>query len=253
MEFTVQSHTELLVRDGFPQISIGDAFRLPPEEPSDLVIRNAVASLHLELTETLNDIVIRLPSTTYDSAKFNAVSVKRTRPAPHTALVMSNGDMCITGCKSAEDLDHAFRGLIKEIYPAMDTDATDALMMLVNVQNVVCTASIGRHLDLTTLAASYPDRATYDANAFSGVIFRIVLPINIARSSGMVRIAPAQAPRVVDLESEAAAGAVAEDFTPPVTALIFRSGKIIFTGGRTVNACHAALQLLTPLLTAFMM
>lgn len=258
MEFTVQSKVELLGSEGFPHIPIGDGFRLPPEEPSglDLVVRNAVASYHLELTETLNDIVTRLPSATYDSAKFNAVCLKRTHPASHTVIIMANGDTCITGCTSAEDLDNAFRSLARELYPAVDADTIELLMMTVNVQNVVCTVSLERFLDLTAFAASYPGQATYDANAFPGVVFRIALPFEIARSNGMTKMAPSRAPLTMDQEAQGRGGASAEveaEIARPVSALIFRSGKIIFTGGRTLIACYSALQVLTPLIAPFLM
>jgi len=84
-------------------------------------------------------------------------------------------------------------------------------MAEIHIQNVVASTSIGEELDLNAISASF-ENAEYEPEQFPGLVFRVT--------------------------------------TPKTAALIFRSGKVVCTGAKSIEAVGEAVGIVVRALHA---
>ena len=83
--------------------------------------------------------------------------------------------------------------------------------MKIKIENIVATTTIGKELDLQKMLIAL-EGAQYDTERFPGLVYRMK--------------------------------------TPKVAMLLFRSGKVVCTGGKTLEDVHTALELLVKQIAA---
>lgn len=116
-------------------------------------------------------------------------------------LLFSSGKVVCTGCKSIENAKNAFDKLHRKLIE-IGVDVNSGYE--VSVQNIVASADIGRVLNLNAIAIGLGlENIEYEPEQFPGLVYRV------------------DAPKVV--------------------ILLFGSGKLVITGGKSIADCEKGL------------
>ena len=150
-----------------------------------------------------------IPNMTYDKQKFAAITVRIGDPVS-TVLLFTSGKMVLTGCKSyLQTIVSAYEvmRLLRVGFPLMNIYIDD-----VSVQNVVGNSDLqlgpDRYIDLDEMLAENRVYCTYLRTMFPGLIYR---PQN-----------------------------------SPVVLLLFQSGKVVITGGKSLDDVKGGWKRLWP-------
>jgi transcription initiation factor TFIID TATA-box-binding protein len=180
------------------------------------VVHNIVATSQISSslpTLDLTRIHEMLPFSFYDQSKFAAITVRLHAP-DCTTLLFSSGKLVVTGCRTWYQCVYAslfIANLLQECVPGHIFQ-----LVACDVQNMVAHVEIplnGGFLDLHGMYAQMALNCTYQRKMFPGLIFR-------PESS-------------------------------PVVLLCFFSGKIVITGGKTMEDVYSGWNRLWPVLRAF--
>jgi transcription initiation factor TFIID TATA-box-binding protein len=170
------------------------------EECPPLQIHNLVGTGMVSTSSgvlDLHSMVIMIPNCSYHKQKFAAITIRLTQPCC-TALLFTSGKMVLTGCKTyIECIDCALQ-VVDMLRNTMR--ALSFRLESVRVQNMVGNVSLpaaNSRLDLLRMQKENNIYCTYQKKMFPGLIFR-----------------PASS---------------------PIVLLLFCSGKIVVTGGKSVN------------------
>jgi len=155
-----------------------------------------------------------MPNTSYDKQKFAAITVRLYSPVC-TVLLFSSGKMVITGCKSyVQCIAAAYEivSTLQQTYPYERVGLAEVI-----IQNIVGNADINLkaddYIDLDGMMREHNIFCTYLKNMFPGLIYR---PQN-----------------------------------SPVVLLIFLSGKVVITGGRSCHDVEYGWKQLWPTIQKF--
>lgn len=155
-----------------------------------------------------------VPNLIYDKQKFAAITLKIAEPNC-TVLLFTSGKMVLTGCKSFTECvvaAHEVRKILQQGFPTHKIALVD-----VSIQNVVANADVrlgeGDSIDLDLMLAEHKVHCTYLKNMFPGLIFR-----------------PNQS---------------------PVVLLIFKSGKVVITGGKSLADIQTGWRGLWPTIRSY--
>ncbi len=128
--------------------------------------------------------------------------VLRTKEPKAAALIFRSGKVVCTGSKSVEDARRAVKQIVK-IVGGLGIPVIEEPD--VRVQNIVASADLGRELNLNAIAVGLGlENVEYEPEQFPGLVYRI------------------RDPRVV--------------------VLIFGSGKMVVTGGKTPDDARRAVE-----------
>ena len=136
-----------------------------------------------------------LPNANWDKQKFAAITI-RLRSPPCTTLLFTSGKMVLTGCRNFMACvlaSHEIVRMLRRGIPGVQFRLCD-----VHIQNIVGNATLdlkNQYIDLDAIYEAHNVYCTYQRNMFPGLIYR-------PNSS-------------------------------PVVLLIFISGKIVITGGKS--------------------
>jgi transcription initiation factor TFIID TATA-box-binding protein len=161
----------------------------------------------------LNSIHSMLPFSFYDQRKFAAITIRLHQPNC-TTLLFSSGKLVVTGCRTWYECVYAslvIADLLNECVPGHVFR-----LHACDVQNMVAHVEIpvnGGSLDLQAMYSQMALNCTYQRKMFPGLIYR----------------------------PEAS----------PVVLLCFFSGKIVITGGKTMDDVFSGWQRLWPTLERF--
>jgi transcription initiation factor TFIID TATA-box-binding protein len=165
-------------------------------------------------TLDLNRVHAMLPFSFYDQNKFAAITVRLHEP-DCTTLLFSSGKLVVTGCRTWYECVYAslfIADLLRECLPGHAFTLATC-----DVQNMVAHVEIpvGEHgcLDLHGMYEHMALNCTYQRKMFPGLIFR-------PESS-------------------------------PVVLLCFFSGKVVITGGKTMEDVYSGWNRLWPVLKSF--
>jgi transcription initiation factor TFIID TATA-box-binding protein len=161
-------------------------------------IHNVVATIQIKC-EQIDIVKVNniLPFTSYDKSKFAAITIRLSDPVC-TCLLFTSGKLVITGASSWDEgllTAYCIRDILQNIFPNKSFIITKY-----EVQNIVAHVEVHlerKHMDLDLLYEENIKECTYQKNMFPGLIFR---PLNC-----------------------------------PIVLLCFASGKIVLTGGKTVD------------------
>lgn len=164
-------------------------------------IHNVVATIQIKC-EYIDIVKVNniLPYTSYDKSKFAAITIRLSDPVC-TCLLFTSGKLVITGASSWEEgllTAYCIRDILQSIFPHKTF-----LITKYEVQNIVAHVEVplsGRCMNLDLLYEENTKECTYQKNMFPGLILR---PLNC-----------------------------------PIVLLCFASGKIVLTGGKTVDQIY---------------
>ena len=130
---------------------------------------------------------------------------------PKTAtLLFASGKAVCTGAKTITDAEKAINIISAQL---KDLGFVVTEKPLVQVQNIVATGDLGREINLNTVAISLGlEHVEYEPEQFPGLVYRI--------------------------------------YEPRVVALLFCSGKVVFTGADTVKKVEKAFDIISNELSA---
>jgi transcription initiation factor TFIID TATA-box-binding protein len=138
-------------------------------------------------------------------------AVLRLQNPKIAVLVFSSGKVVITGAKSPEDLARGQEILIKKMKEA---GVTCYDTPDVAVTNIVCSYDIGKYINLNKVVITLNlEKIEYEPEQFPGLVYRIS--------------------------------------DPKIVALLFSSGKIILTGGKTMEDVERGVAFLEQMLGKF--
>lgn len=180
---------------------------LDQESPRDLEIeiQNVVASVTIDQSFDLLDIVKKYRNVEYNPKKFPGL-VFRLRNPQTTTLIFSTGKMVCTGAKSSKMAKLAVKRVVEELNRnGIEVKGEPEI----TIQNMVASANLGRNVDLET-AADLLENVMYEPEQFPGLIYRMR--------------------------------------EPKTVLLIFSSGKIVCTGGKSEEMVHESVNNLYDLL-----
>ena len=181
------------------------------------VIHNIVSTSLIQASCTpinLSNLAMLLPCSCYDRRKFAAITIRIDNPKC-TALLFTSGKLVVTGVKSwYECLLAAI--MVSRLLQRVLLGNSYAIVNC-DVQNIVAHTELqlvsGQCLNIQTMYENLAMECTYQPTMFPGLIYR---PINA-----------------------------------PVVLLLFYSGKIVLTGGKTVNDISGGWQSLWPIVKQY--
>jgi transcription initiation factor TFIID TATA-box-binding protein len=170
---------------------------------STINIENVVASTKLAEEFDLHKIEAELENVEYNKKKFPGLVYRVT--APRAAfLIFTSGKVVCIGAKNVEDVRTVITNLAKTL-KSIGFEKID-LEPEIHVQNVVASADLKTDLNLNAIALGLGiENIEYEPEQFPGLVYRI------------------KQPRVV--------------------VLIFSSGKLVITGGKSPEECEEGVRI----------
>ena len=165
-------------------------------------IHNLVGTANIESSVKEFDLEIIskiMPNATYDQQKFAAITIRIVNPVC-TVLLFTSGKMVLTGCRSLIECYQASLEIVHILRRGLL--GVRFVLRCVNIQNIVGNVDLkldtsSETVDLEKLYSDLSVYCTFQKNMFPGLIYR-------ANYS-------------------------------PVVLLIFQSGKIVITGGKSTE------------------
>jgi transcription initiation factor TFIID TATA-box-binding protein len=137
----------------------------------DISIVNVVASVTMNQTFNLVDILKVVPNSEYNPKRFPGLVYRSKRPKAST-LIFSTGKMVCTGTKSEKLAISAVNRVVKELkaYGIIITGKP-----IITIQNMVASGNLHGSIDLE-LAADILENVMYEPEQFPGLIYRMQEP-----------------------------------------------------------------------------
>lgn len=169
-----------------------------------ITIENVVASTTLAEDFDLLKIEAGLERAEYNKAKFPGL-VYRTENPKAAFLIFTSGKVVCTGAKTVKNAKVAIINLANTL-KSIGCEKINPEPE-VHIQNIVATADLETNLNLNTIVIAFGmENVEYEPEVFPGLVYR--------------------------LES------------PKVVVLIFSSGKLVITGGKSPEDCEEGLQVI---------
>jgi transcription initiation factor TFIID TATA-box-binding protein len=166
-------------------------------------IENMVASTKLAEEFDLPKIEAKLKDAEYDKRKFPGL-VYRIKDPRATFLIFTTGKIVCTGTKNVVDVHMAITNLAKKLKSIGYKKIN--LKPEIHVQNIVASADLKTRLNMNAVALGLGfENIEYEPEQFPGLVYRIK--------------------------------------QPKVVVLIFSSGKLVITGGKTPEECEEGAQI----------
>ena len=170
---------------------------------STINIENVVASTKLADEFDLIKIEAELEGAEYNKEKFPGL-VYRVKSPRAAFLIFTSGKVVCTGAKNVEDVRTVITNMAKTL-KSIGFDKID-LNPEIHVQNIVASADLKTDLNLNAIALGLGlENIEYEPEQFPGLVYRI------------------KQPRVV--------------------VLIFSSGKLVITGGKSPEECEEGVRI----------
>ena len=189
-----------------PQHNSSPAEAAPKSYP--VRVQNIVISVRMGIRLDLYKVAEVLFGT-IDTRKFPAVIVRSRQPTV-TFVIFSNGKVQVVGTSHVMDALLAVRQLAQALELKLGYRAVPHSF---HIRNVVCSFSLGAHLNVAAFAEDHPLRSVYNSEAFEGCQFYL---------------------------RRQHKGATKEQSTAFV---LFNSGRIVITGMRRASVCSTAQSL----------
>jgi transcription initiation factor TFIID TATA-box-binding protein len=161
----------------------------------------------VDMPINLERLSLLLKNSTYDKKRFAAITIRTCNPFC-TALLFTSGKLVVTGVQSFYECVLASLYIMKTInmvYPLQAFQVYDCI-----VQNMVAHSTFNllpnQKFDIQAMYENMPVDCTYQRNMFPGLIYR--------------------------------------SSTCPVVILCFFSGKVVLTGGKTIQDLHTGWRIM---------
>jgi transcription initiation factor TFIID TATA-box-binding protein len=170
---------------------------------STIDIVNVVASTKLAEEFDLPKIEAELENAEYDKKKFPGL-IYRVKVPKAAFLIFTSGKVVCTGSKNVEDVRTVITTLANTL-KSIGFEKVD-LDPEIHIQNIVASADLKTALNLNAVALGLGlENIEYEPEQFPGLVFRIK--------------------------------------QPKVVVLIFSSGKLVITGGKSPEACEEGARI----------
>ena len=170
---------------------------------STIDIVNVVASTKLAEAFDLLKIEAKLEGAEYDKNKFPGL-VYRVKAPKAAFLIFTSGKVVCTGSKNVEDVRTAIINLAKTLKSVGFENIN--MQPEIHIQNVVASADLKTDLNLNAVALGLGlENIEYEPEQFPGLVYRIK--------------------------------------QPKVVVLIFSSGKLVITGGKSPEECEEGVRI----------
>ena len=172
---------------------------------STIHIENVVASTKLADEFDLHKIEAELEGAEYNKEKFPGL-VYRTNNPKAAFLIFTSGKMVCTGAKNVEDVHMAVANMAKMLTSIGIEKIYPELE--IKVQNIVSCADLGVDMNLNAVSLGLGlENIEYEPEQFPGLVYRVK--------------------------------------QPKVVILLFSSGKMVITGGKTPHDCEEGVQVIS--------
>ena len=169
-----------------------------------ITIENVVASTTLAEEFDLQKIEAGLEKSEYNKAKFPGL-VYRIESPKAAFLIFTSGKVVCTGAKTVKNAEVAIINLANTLRSIGCEKIKPEPE--VHIQNIVATADLETNLNLNTIVIAFGmENVEYEPEVFPGLVYRL------------------------------------ED--PKIVVLIFSSGKLVITGGKSPEDCEKGLQII---------
>jgi transcription initiation factor TFIID TATA-box-binding protein len=169
-----------------------------------ITIENVVASTTLAEEFDLQKIEAGLEKSEYNKAKFPGL-VYRIESPKAAFLIFTSGKVVCTGAKTVKNAEVAIINLANTLR-SIGCEKINPEPE-VHIQNIVATADLETNLNLNTIVIAFGmENVEYEPEVFPGLVYRL------------------------------------ED--PKIVVLIFSSGKLVITGGKSPEDCEKGLQII---------
>jgi TATA-box binding protein (TBP), component of TFIID and TFIIIB len=170
---------------------------------STIDIVNVVASTKLAEAFDLPKIELKLEGAEYNKKKFPGLVYRVTVPRA-AFLIFTSGKIVCTGSKNVEDVRTVITNLAQKLKSIGYKEIN--LKPEIHVQNIVASADLKTNLNLNAVALGLGlENIEYEPEQFPGLVYRIK--------------------------------------QPKVVVLIFSSGKLVITGGKSPKECEEGTRI----------
>ena len=170
---------------------------------STINVENVVASTKLAEAFDLPKIEAELEGAEYNKKKFPGL-VYRVKAPRAAFLIFTSGKIVCTGAKNVEDVRTVIINLAKTL-KSIGFEKIN-LEPEIHVQNIVASADLKTFLNMNAIALGLGlENIEYEPEQFPGLVYRIKLP--------------------------------------KVVVLIFSSGKLVITGGKSPEECEEGVRI----------
>lgn len=166
----------------------------------EIKLQNIVATTSLEQDIPLIKLAETLPNTEYNPEQFPGL-VMRIKEPKTSALIFSSGKVVCTGAKSMKKVKEAIAAIAKNVEKIKIK--VQVKKLVIKVQNMVASGSIGMDLNLNQLAMTL-ENTEYEPEQFPGLVYKLA--------------------------------------DTRATFLLFSNGKIVCTGTRSEKKLHEAVD-----------
>jgi transcription initiation factor TFIID TATA-box-binding protein len=167
-------------------------------------IENVVASTKLADEFDLHNIEAELEGAEYNKEKFPGL-VYRTKAPKAAFLIFTSGKVVCTGAKNVKDVHTVVTNMAETLKSIGVENIYPAPD--IKVQNIVASADLGRNLNLNTIVMGLGmEDVEYEPEVFPGLVYRVKVP--------------------------------------KIVVLIFSSGKLVVTGGKTPADCEEGVRVI---------
>ena len=197
-------------------LDVFDLSRTAAQPPQCALVHNVVGTARISVSTAPLDLKMvntLLPNSCFVKKKFAAITVRLSEPTC-TILLFGSGKCVLTGCRD-------FISCIRAVYNVLDLlrkniDGVHFAVENIQMQNIVGHADLmlqGQHVDLARFYADHNIECTFQRSMFPGLVFRSSLS--------------------------------------NVVLLVFRSGRVVLTGGRDIYCLNDAWKRVLPLLLTY--
>ncbi len=189
---------------------------MPPQKKNeevdiDLQITNMVASANFEIELDLYAVALNIPDVEYEPEQFPGAILRIDEPKA-SLLLFKNGKVICAGTKTKQEVEIALQKALKMLLPYAKKTKNFSMTPSYEFVNLVAAANLHLSLDLYKLAYNISD-IEYEPEQFPGAILTL-------KDHG-------------------------------VSLLLFKNGKVICAGARTVEQIKEALKYAYNLLSRY--
>lgn len=174
-------------------------------------LQNVVCTVNCNSRLNLKFIAMHARNAEFNPRRFSAV-IMRIRSPRATALIFNSGKLVVTGCKSESDCKYSARKFLRILQKLQLQYYSYSTIKFIQykIENMVATVDVKFSIRLEGLAYEHDDYCSFEPELFPGLIYRMV--------------------------------------QPKIVLLIFVSGKIVLTGGKSVDELYLAFEQIYPVL-----
>ncbi|KAK8815712.1 hypothetical protein WA538_004837 [Blastocystis sp. DL] len=139
----------------------------------DYTIHNIVATININKSINLEDVMKKLRNAEYNPKRFGALIV-RIREPRCTALIFKSGKIVLAGTKSEEEVRQAAKKFVEILSKCIGNLKTDDAAP--RIHNIVAVGDCKFPIRLEGLSVDHIEFTTYEPELFSGLIYRMSEP-----------------------------------------------------------------------------